>query len=116
WVARPKPAPRMAEIVRPEPAVAASISDRPAPATSATASAHAAPSRGPSLERSQRHPETPAPSLREVTFLIIPKGALVSIDDAPPEELFLKTKKLSVGLHSFRAQVPAPSNCCEPLK
>ena len=46
----------------------------------------------------------------------MPKGALVSIDDGPPEQLFLKTKKLSVGVHSFRAQVPAPSNCCETLK
>jgi serine/threonine-protein kinase len=60
-----------------------------------------------------RHIEPPAQ--REVSFVVVPSGALVSIDNGPPEELFQKTKKLTVGLHAFRAQVPAPSKCCEPL-
>ena len=44
------------------------------------------------------------------------QGAVVSIDGAPPENLFLKTKRLAVGPHTFSAEVPGPSKCCEPLR
>jgi hypothetical protein len=46
----------------------------------------------------------------------MPKGALVSVDGGPPEELFMKKKRLSVGMHSFEAHVAAPSKCCEPVR
>ena len=66
-------------------------------------------------ERAPRHLEGP-PATREVSFLLVPKGALVSIDEGPPEELFMKTKHLTLGPHTFRASVPPPSTCCEPLE
>ncbi len=52
---------------------------------------------------------------RDVRVLVNPKGARVSIDDGPFEDLsFGKIRKLSAGVHSFRASVPN-SSCCEPL-
>jgi serine/threonine-protein kinase len=52
---------------------------------------------------------------REVTFVLDPKGAEVSIDDGPPEQVFSRTKRLSVGIHTFRASV-RESKCCEELE
>lgn len=53
--------------------------------------------------------------MRRVKFEVMPKGALVSIDGSPAEELFMKIKKLTVGVHTFEAHVP-DSNCCEPVR
>jgi eukaryotic-like serine/threonine-protein kinase len=60
-------------------------------------------------------PGPPAlPALRDVSFEVLPKGALVSIDGEEPEQLFTKVKKLTVGVHTFEAHVK-DSKCCEPL-
>jgi serine/threonine-protein kinase len=59
-------------------------------------------------------PPGPQPP-REVTFVVDPKGAEVSIDDGPPEQVFSRTKRLSVGPHMFRASV-RESKCCEELE
>jgi serine/threonine protein kinase len=93
---------------------AAELSAVPEPKPSSTRAAVVLP-KVPTSERPARHVEI-APVTREVSFLLVPKGALVSIDGAAPEELFMKTKRLSVGPHTFRAEAPAPSKCCEPLE
>jgi eukaryotic-like serine/threonine-protein kinase len=57
----------------------------------------------------------PAPVFKDVLFKVRPQGALLSIDggslEAPP---FGQTKRLAVGLHTFRAEVPK-SRCCKTL-
>jgi len=92
---------------------------RPMLVPSAASAPHATSSNalrtGPSERPAPRHSTEPA-AQREVSFVVIPKGALVSVDGQTPEELFLKTKKLPVGMHTFRAEVPPPSKCCEPLQ
>ena len=97
--------------VRPALPVVPSAEPRPASSAFVTPSAVAAPRT--TSDRSPRHVEPV--SQREVTFNIFPKGASVSIDDGPPEQLFMKTKRLSVGPHMFRATVPN-SKCCDPLE
>jgi tRNA A-37 threonylcarbamoyl transferase component Bud32 len=70
-----------------------------------------------------RHPSASAtaaaapepPPQRDVKFEVMPKGALVSIDGSAAEELFLKVKKLAVGIHTFEAHVP-DSKCCESVR
>jgi hypothetical protein len=48
--------------------------------------------------------------------VVVPKSALVSIDDLPFEERFMKEgTKLTVGPHVFRAQGPPRSKCCKEL-
>ena len=94
----------------------------PPPAASLESTALVAPSAHPvgrpaGSEHAARHPIEPGPPAeRSVSFVVVPPGALVSIDSGRPEELFQQTKKLGVGLHSFRAQAPGSSNCCEPLE
>jgi serine/threonine-protein kinase len=78
-----------------------------------------------SSDRKARHPGVTAPPaaaasvvvplLRDVKFEVMPKGALVSIDGSSAEELFMKVKKLAVGVHTFEAHVP-DSPCCEPVR
>jgi serine/threonine-protein kinase len=57
----------------------------------------------------------PAPAYKDVLFKVRPQGALISIDggslEAPP---FGQTKRLTVGFHTFRAEVPK-SRCCKTL-
>jgi serine/threonine-protein kinase len=78
--------------------------------------------RPPPTDRQPRHPPEPGttPAVpvavqREVSFVVVPKSALVSIDDGPPEERFMKGTKLSVGSHVFHAQGPPRSKCCKEL-
>ncbi|HEX9294493.1 MAG TPA: serine/threonine-protein kinase [Polyangiaceae bacterium] len=86
-------------------------------APSATLARSALPPRSLASERQPpRHNAEPPVGQREVSFVVIPKGALVSVDGQAAEELFLKTKRLSVGTHRFRVEVPPPSKCCEPLQ
>jgi serine/threonine-protein kinase len=76
----------------------------------------------PPTDRQPRHtPDAaPAPAVavaqREVSFVVVPKSALVSIDDGPLEERFMKSTKLPVGPHVFRAQGPPRSKCCKELQ
>jgi len=87
----------------------------PAP-TAAIASVHLASPAPPSIARTDRprHGET-APASRDVLFKVRPQGALVSIDNGPLEAPpFGQTKRLAVGAHTFRAEVPK-SRCCKPL-
>jgi serine/threonine-protein kinase len=99
-------------IAPPTPSAAVSVS---AP-TGSVASVKVAPP-----EKQGRHPvETPAPApvqYREVTFVVVPKSALVDIDnDGKPEERFMKEPiKLPVGPHTFHAQGPPRSKCCKEL-
>jgi tRNA A-37 threonylcarbamoyl transferase component Bud32 len=58
----------------------------------------------------------PPVAMREVSFVVIPKSALVSIDDGPAEERFMKHIKLPVGTHVFRAEGPPRSKCCKELR
>jgi serine/threonine-protein kinase len=58
----------------------------------------------------------PAVAMREVSFVVIPKSALVSIDEGPAEERFMKHIKIPVGTHVFRAQGPPRSKCCKELQ
>ena len=101
----------------PSSLVAAPPSAEAVPVASARAALSAPVVAKSAAERSPRHTDPIEPAApREVTFVINPKGALVSIDDGPEEELFLKTKHLSVGAHTFRAKAPAPSTCCDELR
>jgi hypothetical protein len=127
--------------VRPAQATTSAASPNPAPAS--TAPRQAAPEEPPSLapvespgssngivaghaqapERRTHHGAAPGPSAavagapgqRDVKFELMPKGALVSIDGAPSEELFMKVKRLNVGVHVFEAHVP-DSKCCESVR
>jgi hypothetical protein len=114
------PAPARLSLPTPAPSQEVAIdlahSALPVPVLSASGAARVAVVPKPSPDRQTRHVESTMPLQRDVTFVIVPKGALVSIDDGPPEELFLKTKRLPVGVHAFRAEVPAPSKCCEVLR
>jgi hypothetical protein len=85
---------------------------------SATVTVAGAPSvRSSAAEHRPRRIALPGPPpLRDVSFEILPKGALVSIDGGPAEELFMKIKRLPAGTHTFEARVPAPSKCCESLR
>ena len=48
--------------------------------------------------------------------MVVPKSALVSINDGKPEERFMKDPiKLPVGPHMFHAQGPPRSKCCKEL-
>ena len=58
----------------------------------------------------------PVQQYRDVTFVVVPKSALVSIDDGPFEERFMKVvPKVPVGLRVFHAQGPPRSRCCKEL-
>jgi serine/threonine-protein kinase len=59
-------------------------------------------------------PSTTEPTFRDVSFVVVPPGAKVSIDGGNAEERFQQTTRLSVGSHTFRAQVEG-SSCCETL-
>jgi eukaryotic-like serine/threonine-protein kinase len=62
-----------------------------------------------------RHPVEVEPAAeRDVSFVVVPPGAQVSIDGGQLEQLFQKTKKLAVGSHTFHAEATG-SNCCETL-
>jgi hypothetical protein len=98
-----------------QPAVAKGPSVPAANAVAGIGSAHA-----PASEHRLRHVAAPIasagpPVQRDVKFEVMPKGALVSIDGAPAEELFMKIKRLTVGLHVVEARVP-DSKCCEPVR
>jgi len=90
----------------------------PAPAATGNLAGHLR-----QVERRPQHLAPPAPSAqapgaaaqRDVKFEVMPKGALVSIDGAAAEELFMKVKRLNVGVHVFEAHVP-DSKCCEPVR
>jgi len=76
----------------------------------------------PQAERPRAAPEAaPAPAApvaqRAVSFVVVPKSALVSIDEGPFEERFMQEGiKLPVGPHVFRAQGPPRSKCCKELR
>jgi tRNA A-37 threonylcarbamoyl transferase component Bud32 len=95
-----------------EGSVAAPPNESAAPGAVATPS----PRSSGSERRPRRTPVSGPPLEREVSFVVVPKGALVSVDGGPAEELFMRRKKLSVGVHSFEAHVPPPSKCCEPVR
>ena len=118
-VSRPA-APPTALVVGTSRPLPAAAPDPPASAPVTPAPVHAAPA--VSVDRRPRQQASPAqqvpstaPSMRGVKFEVMPKGALVSIDGSPAEELFMKIKKLTVGVHTFEAHVP-DSNCCEPVR
>jgi eukaryotic-like serine/threonine-protein kinase len=94
------------------PAVSAPVAV-PSPAASTAAPKATVP------ERPARQPvEAPPPvQTREVTFVVIPKSALVSIDEENrPEERFMKKPiRLPIGPHTFHAQGPPRSKCCKEL-
>jgi serine/threonine protein kinase len=75
----------------------------------------------PPMERARVPAEAPpAPAvplaLRDVSFVVVPKSALIGIDDGPLEERFMKiVPKLPVGPHVFHAQGPPRSKCCKEL-
>jgi serine/threonine-protein kinase len=73
----------------------------------------------PPAERPTRHPAETAPpapvQYREVSFVVVPKSALVKIDDGEFEERFMKGATLTVGPHVFHAQGPPRSKCCKEL-
>jgi serine/threonine-protein kinase len=81
----------------------------------ALASARAAQPRAIPSDRATRRPADPlaAPD-REVRFNLNPKGARVSIDGRLPEDVFNQTLRLSVGTHTFSAEVPG-SECCQKI-
>jgi eukaryotic-like serine/threonine-protein kinase len=86
-----------------------------APAAAASASARAAPPRTlPADRATRRAPDPLAAPDREVRFNVNPKGARVSIDGRSPEEVFNQTLRLSVGMHTFAAEVPG-SDCCQKI-
>jgi len=91
-----------APIVAPSPPLPKPSSALSPPAASSKARVDPSPAPGPHAPR-------------EVTFVVDPRGAYVSIDDGEPEQVFSKTKRLSVGPHTFRAAVP-DSKCCEELE
>jgi eukaryotic-like serine/threonine-protein kinase len=67
-----------------------------------------------SVAHERPHRDAP-PQFRDVTFHVNPQGARVSIDDGPLEDVsFGKVRRLSVGAHVFRAEVPG-SSCCKPF-
>jgi hypothetical protein len=67
----------------------------------------------PRVDRA-RHGD-PAPVFRDILFKVRPQGALISIDGGPLEAPpFGQTKRLAVGSHTFRAEVPK-SRCCKTL-
>jgi serine/threonine-protein kinase len=86
-----------------------------------TSSARAVPSasvvtKPPPASSKPRVETAPGPQPpREVTFVVDPRGAYVSIDEGPAEQVFSTTKRLSVGTHLFRAAV-RDSKCCEDLE
>jgi serine/threonine-protein kinase len=104
-------------------------SQKPAVTAPPTASAAAPPPvplpsgtpKPPQVERPRAAPEAPAPAApvaqRAVSFVVVPKSALVSIDEGPFEERFMKEgTKLPLGPHVFRAQGPPHSKCCKELR
>jgi hypothetical protein len=58
--------------------------------------------------------EPEPPAIREVSFIVVPPGAQVSIDRGDFAQRFQQTQKLTVGPHNFRAEATG-SNCCEKL-
>jgi tRNA A-37 threonylcarbamoyl transferase component Bud32 len=108
----PTNAPRAALSIAPPPQAASQES-----AAVVAPSAHPIGRPAGSERAAARHPVEPEPPAeRNVSFVVVPPGALVRIDDGKPEELFQRTKTLPIGPHSFRAEAPAKSNCCEPLE
>jgi hypothetical protein len=75
-----------------------------------------------SSERPTRHQVEagspgPGQQYRDVTFVVVPKSALVSIDGGDFEERFMKgPTKVQVGRRVFRAQGPPRSKCCKDLE
>jgi hypothetical protein len=54
---------------------------------------------------------------RDVSFVVVPKSALVSIDGGDFEEVFMKVvPKVPVGRRIFRAKGPPRSKCCKELE
>jgi serine/threonine-protein kinase len=88
----------------------------------ASAAALAPPALAPTRSGSERAvhhttdpgPSTTEPAFRDVSFVVVPPGAKVSIDGGNAEERFQQTTRLTVGAHTFRAQVEG-SPCCETL-
>jgi eukaryotic-like serine/threonine-protein kinase len=117
-VKRPPPrhGPAIAALAPPE-----GVAPQTAPAVSAVASVPVPPAtpvavKTPAPERPVRSPIEAGPvQLREVTFVVVPKSALVSIDKGPAEERFMKGASLTVGPHVFHAQGPPRSKCCKEL-
>jgi serine/threonine-protein kinase len=111
---RQPPAPAQASLgpaLPAEPQVASPVVSAPIPPSSIAVKAS-------NPERTTRQPLEPAPQVqyRAVSFVVVPKSALVSIDDLPFEERFMKEgTKLTVGPHVFRAQGPPRSKCCKEL-
>jgi serine/threonine-protein kinase len=115
--------------VRAQPSQTAALATEAPAASLATNVAPPAASgtaRPPSTDRPPRHapdPGTPPPvapplapvaAQRTVTFVVVPKSALVAIDEGPLEERFMKEGiKLSVGPHIIHAQGPPRSKCCK---
>jgi serine/threonine protein kinase len=120
-VAFKKPLPSRQPPVPTQPSLAAALPAEPPVASAAVSVSVPLPNTAPTKasERPLRHQAEPTPPApvpnREVTFVIVPKSALVSIDDGPPEERFMKPTKLPVGPHMFHAQGPPRSKCCKDL-
>jgi serine/threonine-protein kinase len=119
WFERSDKPPVVAKVIdQPGPTAVTLPPPTPMPSTSASIVTPVQASSKPSTERPKPHIESPTPVAgpREVSFIVKPQGAKVSIDDGAPEQLpFKATRRLSVGPHTFRASVP-DSKCCEPLE
>jgi eukaryotic-like serine/threonine-protein kinase len=88
--------------------------DQPTPAPAACVRPAPPALPPPRAERAKRGEPLPA-AYKDVLFKVRPQGALVSIDGGPLEAPpFGQTKRLAVGPHTFRAEVPK-SRCCKAL-
>ncbi|HMJ50928.1 MAG TPA: serine/threonine-protein kinase [Polyangiaceae bacterium] len=97
------------------PPASAAVS-APVPPGSIAATKVAAPER---QVRHQAEAGSPGPvqQYRDVTFTVFPASALVSIDDGPFEERFMKVvPRVPVGRRIIRAKGPPPSKCCKGLE
>ena len=118
-----KPVPTRQEPLRPEtslgplpataPPVASAVASVPLPPASAAAVKAPQPER-PARQQPEAGP-APAVRYRKVTFVVVPKSALVGIDDGELQERFMTTETLPVGTHEFHAQGPRGSKCCKEL-
>jgi hypothetical protein len=99
-----------------EPLAASAAVNMPAPPGSTATTKVSAPDR-PTRHQIDAGSTGPVQQYRDVTFVVVPKSALVSIDDGPFEERFMKVvPKVPVGRHIFRAQGPLRSKCCKDLE
>jgi hypothetical protein len=55
-----------------------------------------------------------APETRKVVFLLIPKGALLTLDGRDEGSPFGRTFELAPGTHAVHVTLPPGSKCCKP--